>query len=248
MSEIDKKLTKLYDFLEENRKYNHQVQYNYYKAYIGAYSEPIERTLHLLYHVTNTQSQPRIQNVAKFYRKILGQGGSLDSMQEFILTLNPNEEIFNLTTLFKNMTSEDSWGPKTSSLFVKSVYQLHCGSYPKEFEFWQDVPQQLSDENQLYLPVDTVIIELFERITNGAISDFYSINEVITSCSQNGVEVWDDLWFWGYINQKGSGKNRSLEWNLDKYWANQFTDKDPATINEIELLSKQFRSIILGNG
>ncbi|WP_435524452.1 hypothetical protein [Chryseobacterium indoltheticum] len=29
------------------------------------------------------------------------------------------------------------------------------------------------------------------------------------------IEVWDDLWFWGFINQKGSS-DRSFEWNEGK--------------------------------
>jgi hypothetical protein len=41
------------------------------------------------------------------------------------------------------------------------------------------------------------------------------------------MEVWDDLWFWGCFSQrvqKGK-KDRKFEWNENKFFAHQFSDK-----------------------
>ncbi|RYH75889.1 hypothetical protein EVU94_02745 [Flavobacteriaceae bacterium 144Ye] len=54
------------------------------------------------------------------------------------------------------------------------------------------------------------------------------------------MEVWDDLWFWGFINQRGSGLNREFIWNEAKYWALIETAKDKKSINSIRATSLVF--------
>ena len=54
------------------------------------------------------------------------------------------------------------------------------------------------------------------------------------------MEVWDDLWFWGFINQRGSGLTREFIWNEPKYWALIETAKDEASINKIKNVSMKF--------
>ena len=62
----------------------------------------------------------------------------------------------------------------------------------------------------------------------------------------NGVRAYNDLWFWGFINQKSSSSGtRETEWNLDKYWAIESFDKTPDIIEAIELKSKIFRELIM---
>ncbi|MDT4863456.1 hypothetical protein FQZ97_981650 [compost metagenome] len=62
------------------------------------------------------------------------------------------------------------------------------------------------------------------------------------------IEVWDDLWFWGFITQKGSGDNREFErekkWNENKYWALRETDKNQKVIEEIKERSEKFLKIL----
>ena len=58
------------------------------------------------------------------------------------------------------------------------------------------------------------------------------------------MEVWDDLWFWGFINQRGSGLTREFVWNESKYWALLETEKNNAVIEEVKLKSLQFLSIL----
>ena len=62
--------------------------------------------------------------------------------------------------------------------------------------------------------------------------------------SSEEMEIWDDLWFWGFINQRGSGLNREFIWNEAKYWALLETAKDEASINKIKDVSTMFLKII----
>ena len=49
------------------------------------------------------------------------------------------------------------------------------------------------------------------------------------------MEIWDDLWFWGYITQKvvKNQDHRDFELNKAKYWVMKESNKTKQTINEI---------------
>jgi hypothetical protein len=68
------------------------------------------------------------------------------------------------------------------------------------------------------------------------------------------MEVWDDLWFWGYFTQKieketneSNRTKRVLMWNKEKYWANPYTDKNIDKIQIIEMKAKEFINLIQKN-
>jgi len=54
---------------------------------------------------------------------------------------------------------------------------------------------------------------------------YYSLSE---------IEIWDDLWFWGFITQKDSGKNRTFEWNENKYWMIKVSEKNEKIIKKLK--------------
>ena len=49
-----------------------------------------EKIISLLYHIANTQSQPKIDHLAEFYRKIYKNEESLSSFKGFLTVINSN--------------------------------------------------------------------------------------------------------------------------------------------------------------
>lgn len=246
---LESKLPEIYNFLKENRKYNKEVQQNFYNAAILPFENINDKIISLLYNIVNTQSQPRIKLLADFFRKIHSNLDELNSFKEFVEFLNDSDKVpVNYFSLYKGLNNQKGWGNKTAALFTKSIYHIHNGEYSDNLKIWKDAPKTLVDSDTLYLPVDAVIIKIFEELDKeNKTQDFKSINNRLNNSkySNYDIEIWDDLWFWGYITQKGSGKNRKIShveegWNEDKYWALKESNKDPNTINEIKTKAKSF--------
>lgn len=111
-------------------------------------------------------------------------------------------------------------------------------------EIWEDAPQSLNNNDRLYIPVDTVIIEIFKRIGFDR-CNFDTINkEVAKYYHGEAIEVWDDLWFWGFITQRRSGNQRTLGWNPNKYWSLENSNKDEIIITEIKEKAEHFLKLL----
>lgn len=238
-------LKNIFSFLIENRSYNKELQIRYYSGIVKPQESKAEKIVSLLYHTANTQSQPKIDNLAEFYTKIYKNTDLLNSLAEFMSVINEKVQLKNnYRGLYNGMRNQKGWGEKTSALFTKSVFHLHNNEYPSELKIWNDVPTDLGKEDTFYLPVDAVIITIFKYVYQKNWT-FTSINKTIKE-NYNGkdVEVWDDLWFWGFISQKGTGDNRKMEWNLNKYWTLRESDKNPSMILEIEGKVEQFLKVL----
>lgn len=242
---MDKKLTKIYSFLKANRKYNKIVQIGDYNSSMLPYANTFDKVYALLYNVHNSQSQLKMDTAAEFYKKIAGKKSNLTSFKNLLKTLGETEKApVNYISLFELLKAQDSWGDKTAALFVKAVYNTHVG-YAKQLMFWKDAPATLADNDELYLPVDAVIYFIFEQLGKPCSHSFYGINNYIKiNLPKSDFEVWDDLWFWGFVTQKGGGKTRTMEFNEAKYWNLLHTPKDAKTITEIELLAKEFIGLL----
>lgn len=108
--------------------------------------------------------------------------------------------------------------------------------------FWENAPP-LSKPDHLFLPVDAVIKEIFKHL-DPSVNSFEEINKAL---EENGsMEIWDDLWFWGFITQKGSKGSREFVFNKGKYWLLLFTPKDSEAMKDIEARCKKFIDIIQG--
>jgi len=236
------KLDAIFCFLVENRSFNRELQDRYYQAALLPSISAKDKVVSLLYEIVNTQSMPRISNISKFFVDLYGSGRNLDSFQDFIGFLG--EDSLSYAALFHGLSNQSGWGDKTASLFVKSLFHTHNGNYDVRLRFWEDVPKTVYASDRFYLPVDAVILEIF----NGIGSDrwtFKSINDLLDKYYQKEeIEVWDDLWFWGYFTQKMSNGERSLQWNAEKYWSFPFSDKNPSVIAEIESRAKSFVSLL----
>ncbi|MBX9782893.1 MAG: hypothetical protein K2X48_06355 [Chitinophagaceae bacterium] len=237
---MDEKLENIFAFLNINRQFNHALQDKFYQAVVIPFVNKKDKIISLLYHIANTQSQPKIDNLANFYRNIHQDPNCFSSFENFIRRVNPNSPI-NFDSLYKGMKNQDGWGSKTAALFTKSIYHLHNGHYSDKLKIWGDVPSTIADNDNFYLPVDAVIIAIFKKLDNTINWNFDKVNNILKEkYTGQQIEVWDDLWFWGFITQNGSGDNRKFEWNENKYWALKESDKKQEKIKEVKDKSVEF--------
>lgn len=236
------RIEELFKFISSNRKYNKALQERYYRSIILPYKDEKEKIISLLYHIANTQSQPKIDKLAAFYKSIITEENSLKSFKEFVIKINPNGES-NFESVYKGMLNQKGWGPKTSALISKSIFHLHNGQYSEDLKIWNDVPKLIDKNDSFYLPVDAVIIAIFKKLKPDKTWSFTNINSILKE-KYNGqeIEIWDDLWFWGFITQNG-GENRKFEWNENKYWVLKESDKDKIKIEEIKNKCHEFLKI-----
>mgnify|MGYP000498261597 FL=1 len=238
-------LKNIFEFLIENRNYNKELQTRYYSGIVNSQKNKAEKIVSLLYHTANTQSQPKIDHLAEFYQKIYQNTDLLNSFTGFMSVINPNgTEPKNYNGLYNGMREQKGWGEKTSALFVKTIFHLHNKEYPNDLRIWNDAPNDLENNDLFYLPVDAVIIAIFKKIQPKS-WNFKNINKIIAeNYSEKDIEVWDDLWFWGFITQIGTGDNRKMGWNLNKYWTLRESDKSPKMIKEIKNKAEQFLTVL----
>jgi hypothetical protein len=242
---LKEQLKNIFDFLIENRIYNKELQTRYYSGIVKPQNSKAEKIVSLLYHTANTQSQPRIDNLAEFYKKIYRNTDLLNSFSGFMSVINSSgSEPNNYSGLYNGMKNQNGWGEKTSALFAKSIFHLHNNEYPNELKIWNDAPTDLEKNDNFYLPVDAVIIAIFKEIKPKN-WNFKNVNKIIEeNYSGKDIEVWDDLWFWGFISQIGTGDGRKMGWNLNKYWNLRESDKSQKKIAEIKLKAEQFLKIL----
>ena len=173
------------------------------------------------------------------------------------------------------MKDQPGWGPKTAALFVKSIFHVHSEMYNKDtnLKIWPKMYQKIEDGDVFRLPVDKVILEIFKAIkptytktmNNNRSKEvqwsFTNINKLLSEYypNPNDIEIWDDLWFWGFITQRihevdsngkkiikkntknKSKKKRFIEWNPNKYWALRDSGKNKIT----SMRSKERRKFLL---
>jgi hypothetical protein len=128
---MEKTLKDLFAFLKSNRQYNKELQTRYYNAIIDPKKNTFENVVSLLYHIANTQSQPKIDKLSAFYKKIYRNKKSLDAFKGFMNVIKPQNQITaDYKGVYFGMKSQSGWGDKTSALFSKSIYHLHNNEYP----------------------------------------------------------------------------------------------------------------------
>jgi len=247
---MKQKLEEIKKFLKHNSTYNKELQIQFALRSIGKYNNAFDKLIALLYDTANTQSQPKISVLAIFFKDIYKEKNNINSFYSFLKYINNGEFDRNIPfkSLYKGLKSQKGWGEKTSALFVKNIYNYHYNfqldKERKELKIWDDVPK-INEDDKLYLPVDSVIKVIFNTLSP-ANWTFHNINKSLQSFSNEDIILFDDLWFWGFITQNGTGKNRKLEWNEDKYWMIKDSCKDECTINEIKNKAKSFLELIRG--
>ena len=56
--------------------------------------------------------------------------------------------------------------------------------------------------------------------------------------------TFNDLWFQGFITQKGTGKDKEMGWNEEKYWSLLHAPKDKDNVRKVEIEAKNFIALI----
>ncbi|WP_415327116.1 hypothetical protein [Chryseobacterium sp. MMS23-Vi53] len=235
---MEQKLQQIFHFLKENRKYNKDLQERYYSSLILPFETKEDKIISILYNIASTQSKSKINDLSVFFKSIHKESNSLNTFNAFVQTINP-DGIKNYQSLFQGMKKQKGWGDKTSALFTKVIFHLHNKEYSDKLLIWNDVPQ-FSENDKFFLPVDFVIISIFNKIQKSS-WNFKKINDLLNGYYRGKeIEIWDDLWFWGFITQHGSGINRDFKWNENKYWMMKESNKNQNTITEIKNKSKIF--------
>lgn len=251
---MNEKLEDIFLFLKDNRKYNREIQTAFFESAFKGYIGNKEKIISLFYLIAQTQSQPSIDKLFKSYYKL--DYLKYNSFEEFcssIEILSNEKEPKPYLDLFNKLERDfPGFGPKTSALFVRMIYQIHNIDEYKNYKIWDNVPK-LNHGDKLFLPVDTVILEIFNQCIplppneNWNNWTFLRINNILNCCDfysdPSDIEIWDDLWFWGFFTQKVSkdkyGKNKRLfKWNEPKYWALKESNKNKNIIKEIKRLAE----------
>jgi hypothetical protein len=250
--EVNEKIKKVFNFLKANRQFNKEVQSRTYLNMLLPYqdNQKFEKVGSVLYQIANTQSRPNIDRLANFYISLYYENLSFfDTFESFVMKISNNDLQFGLSyhQLFTAMRNQSGWGDKTSALFVKTIYHIHNDEYDNRLKIWKDMPVCLKND-KLYLPVDAVILSIFNRIFEEN-RNFNNINNYLhDNFDFVDMEVWDDLWFWGFISQRTvKGNGRIFEWNENKYWSLLETNKSKERINDIELKVEEFLNILKGD-
>ena len=244
---MEEKIKELYKFLEKYRQYNKQVQEGFIKSCIAIKDlSPEQKVLNLLYGVVNTQSQPKMDKIGEFFKKMYQKDSDLTSYKGFLKTLK-NESVSS-DSLFELMKSQKGWGSKTAALFVKTIYIIHKDDTFKTSRIWTDFS---INENELKLPVDAVITHIFKNnfVNQRYKSDFDGINEFILNLPKyNNPIIWVELWFWGFITQQNQKNIKSqkmerinIKFNVNKFLCLPHVEKD---IEKIIPLAEKFLEIL----
>jgi hypothetical protein len=222
-------ITKVFKFLEHNHQWNEAFQAAEYKKCLTHCMDAKERLNALLHMIAHTQSSPKLGKLGEFWKKIetapwKKNGFSLLQLTEYLEQINRSgtNSLAPWKRLFYALSNVDGWGPKTAALFVKCVIRLHRSEH-SELHFLSDIESAyvLGHNDQIYLPVDAVILRIFRE---SAFADmgksFYPINAALQRerYTAEDMLVWDDLWFWGFFSQNSSGSERTFGWNAARFW------------------------------
>jgi hypothetical protein len=236
--------TTLFEFLRKNREIPQRVQLGYRQATLLPFESDEDKAFALLHDCYYTQSSVRLNIAKEFFSKLASEPSSLSSFESFCQYLKADAKYESMHQKLSN--SNCGWGPKTSALFFKNVFQIHhCPGPLSKLKFWHDTPD-LIPPDRLYLPVDAVITKVFEYLQLPG-KPFDAINAYLQRQQYQikDLEIWDDLWFWGFITQEGSGADRKIvEFNEGKYWSILHAPKDSTSLQIIRKLCMDFYKIL----
>ncbi|MBB4513664.1 hypothetical protein [Paraburkholderia fungorum] len=245
MPQRPKPISDLFAFLRRHHTINLDVQHGFITESLSP-SRVEERALLLMHKVLQTQSQPKLDPICKFFMEItsVGAHSSFTAFHSFV-TKNGKFE------LVDGLRRQDGWGPKTAALFVKNLGYIELEPTLRK-RFWKDTSVVAGDN--LRLPVDKVIAAVFKalarRIPEAPAATIAGINGYLhdqLGYRDHDLLVWDDLWLWGFITQKNvKGGPREHRWNEAKYWAVPHAPKDALTIGRIKATSDQFLNLVCG--
>ena len=244
------RIRSLFEFLERNKAINLRIQ----RGYVAESLVPkrvADCALLLMQRVLNTQSQPKLDPIAKFLQAAF-KSNALRSCREFrnwLLAQTGSENIH------EALGHWEGWGPKTAALFVRNLAIIEMAPHLRQ-RFWSDV--DVLKREEIEVPVDAVILEIFAHLgplVGKDLKNYKTINNYLRDeleYSAKEMLIWDDLWFWGFITQrsapKSQGGGRTVGWDEGKYWSIPHAPRRPADIAQILRLSREFVAHLVPNG
>lgn len=257
------KLQRVYDFLEHHQQWNAQFREREFRQYFSHCDTRRARLGTLLFNIVNTQQQPKLESLGTFWAAFErfhwnDDDLRLDDLTRFFRSCptykpgnrhnekkEPIEKSGPWDDLFWAVRKNEGWGCKTAALLVKCIIFLHRAP-PTGFHFLRDFDSHSIEHDTLYLPVDTVIEHVFYMHLGfpKTAAGFWKINNHLAAAGYEAEHmlVWDDLWYWGYLTQRTSGKIRKTEWNAPKFWSMQSFPK--AMLEEVRALSIEFIDVL----
>ncbi|MEW6344826.1 MAG: hypothetical protein AB1704_29610 [Pseudomonadota bacterium] len=245
MPQRPKPISDLFAFLRRHHNINAEVQ----RGFITESLSPPrveERALLLMHKALQSQSQPNLDLICKFFTDVTDAGAhsSFGAFSSFVTDHGRYE-------LVDGLRRKDGWGPKTAALFARNLAYIELNP-PLKKKFWRDT--SVLEGDNLRLPVDRVITTVFKALTRRLpeppAATFAGINNYLhdqLDYRDHDLLVWDDLWFWGFITQRSTmGRPREHGWNEAKYWALPHAPKDPVARRRIEVTSDRFLDLICG--
>ncbi|MCB9312501.1 MAG: hypothetical protein H6568_07015 [Lewinellaceae bacterium] len=241
------KLREIFEFLKENRKYPLQVHTGAYKQCLNPDYSTQFKAKSLLHHYLNTQSRLNLNKSLKFWTYLERNKSCLNTFDSFSKQVCKGIDAPPYERLYLGLKAQEGWGSKTSALFVKAIYHIHYGKL-KVGKLWTDVPAFDYKVDKMMVPVDEVIKHIFMKLLRTRkMPSFARVNNEIKALGiVKNVDIWDDLWFWGFITQITKNKKRTLtEWNAGKFYSLLHSPKDENTVNDVREKARQFHHLIL---
>ena len=139
-----------------------------------------------------------------------------------------NSKISNFTSLYEYLhESKDlvNFGKKKAALFIYKLdwLQNNLSDNKKIFKNYN------IDKTDLIIPLDVVILIMLNYIFGlknnyrlDQYRDFDLVNSFFKTKIGNKFILIEDLWFWGFFTTNGSGKDREIEFNEDKFYTSEF--------------------------
>ena len=139
-----------------------------------------------------------------------------------------DQNINNITGLYDYLHSSDeivNFGKKKSALFIYKLNWLQTNLNPEQ-KIFNKYNVNISD---LIIPVDIVITLLINKLLSipdnlllDQYKDFDLINSFFKSKMGANFLLIEDFWFWGYFTTKGRDRERTFEFNDDKFDSSHF--------------------------
>jgi len=284
-----KRIQKMINFLELNHHLNKEYQKKYTLSTISQQKIPVEKLWVLFVSALNSGPSNNLSNAGYSIEKFLEIMKPLENKDSITINefldccnkhINEKEEHYSLklnsiNDFFTYTTSDKVFpgiGKKKCALFIRNLKIVQDESEKKIFS-----DSNLDFTNDCYIALDIVITYVLNKILKlpdklsdnpefeiNQYYDFYTINKVF-KCDEifkykSDFMIIEDLWFWGYFNQrteviqkanKQNKKNiteRKFEFNDAKFISDSHNFPSDYIKNIIENKSKEFRNIVEQKG
>lgn len=248
----------LFVFLRKNREFNRNIQNRTYRALVLPHATTSAKLKSLFYRSLATQSRGNLDQTRKFWEEKflvnesrLNGVTSVPELVDLLKAEKPSTEHAKQNrrkrkpqSLWRTLKALPGWGEKTAAMFVKALFQIHTDKDNQSIRFLSGFLE--SESTSVFIPIDAVIRHIFiSHLASGKCADtFHSLNTAFLKVkgSNEDMLVWDDLWFWGFITQRGSGEVRRTELNLSKLFAIEHAPLEK--LAEIETRAGEFVKIL----